>query len=199
MRTKVRINEVLALLAITSMVFVLSCAGAPAAKPGAPEWVNKGSGAFPGDQGVIMYGVGVVNKSPNIAMMRTKSHNRARTELAAAMETYVASFIKDFMQEHMDYMDPKSSGSQEFTSAVSKSVTEATLVGAEIVDHWNDPDGNLYSLCRMPLDSSFLKNFSNRAAEAIRERKAAVLEGKANQMLEDLDKELEKKTQRQGY
>lgn len=198
MRTKVRINGVLALLAITSLIFVLSCGGAPV-KPGAPDWVNKGSGAFPGDQGVVMYGVGVTGKSPNIKMMRTKSHNDARVQMAAAMETYVASFIKDFMQEHMDYMDPKSSGSQEFTSAVSKSVTEATLVGAEIVDHYNDPDGNMYSLCRMPLDSSFLKNFSNRAAEAIRERKAAVLEGKANQMLEDLDKELEKKTQRQGY
>jgi hypothetical protein len=199
MRKKARINGVLALLAITSLVFVLSCGGKAPVKPGAPDWVNKGSGAFPGDQGVIMYGVGVTNKSPNISMMRTKAHNRARTEMAAAMETYVASFIKDFMQEHMDYMDPDSSGSQEFTSAVAKSVTEATLVGAEIVDHWTDPDGNMYALSKMPLDSSFLKAFSNKAAEALRERKAQMLESKANQMLEDLDKELEKKTQRQGY
>ncbi len=199
MRKKARIKGFLAILAITSLVFVLSCGGKTPVKPGAPEWVTKGSGAFPGDQGVIMYGVGVTGKSPNIAMMREKSHNRARADISKAMETYIASFIKDFMQEHMDYMDPDSSGSQEFTSAVSKSVTEATLVGAEIVDHWTDSDGNMYSLCKMPLDSSFLKAFSNKAAEALRERKAQMLESKANQMLEDLDKELEKKTQRQGF
>lgn len=181
-------------LGIMGVAFIAACAGAPPK----PDWVDKGSGAFPGDRGTALYGVGVASKSPNVAMTRTRSENRGRAELAKVIETYIASFVKDFMQEHKDYMDPEASGSQEFTSAVSKSVAEATLVGSQIVDHWTDNEGNLYSLATLPLDNKFLEAFAGKAKESLRERKAQILENKANEMLKQLDEELAKKTERQA-
>lgn len=180
--------------AIGLAVLLGACAGAPSR----PAWVDKYGEAFPDNQKANLYGVGVSTKSLNPSMLRQKTEGRARQELAKQVETYVASFIKDFQQEHKDFMDPSSAGSQEFTAIVAKNVSEATLAGSQIVDHWTDNEGNMYALAKLPLDPQFIGEFSKKASEAIRERKAAVLEGKTNEMLKQLDEELSKKTQRQA-
>ena len=66
-----------------------------------------------------------------------------------------------------------------------------------IIDSYDDGD-NWYSLAKLPLESKFVEAFRARVAESIRDRKLAVAEDKANQMLEELDKELVKKTDRQS-
>lgn len=169
------------------------CAGAPEK----PDWIIKGSGAFPGDQGGVLYGVGIAAKSPNIVMQRTKADSRGRQELGRIINTYVASFMKDFMEEHQDFVDPAGSGSDEFTSYVSKQVSEATLVGSQIIDHYTDSDGTLYALAKLSVDD-VLANIRSKTEAALREKKRAILEHKTNEMLNTLDEELTKKREAQN-
>lgn len=171
-------------------LFALGCGGAP-------HWV-KGVADFD-DAGVTaLYGVGMTKQGQNPAATRAKAESRARTELAKQIETYSTSFIKDFMNEHQDYMaDPGAASSTEYFASVAKNIAEATLAGSMIIDSYDDGD-NWYSLAKLPLESKFMEAFRARVAESIRDRKLAVAEDKANQMLEELDKELVKKTDRQS-
>jgi hypothetical protein len=175
-------------LVLLIAVGLVACAGK--AKP--PEWVIKGSGAFPGDRGKALYGVGLSEKSANLAMSRTKSSDRARQELAKILNSYVATFMKDFMEEHKDYTDPAAGGSDEFTSYVSKSVSEATLVGSQIVDRWEDEEGRQYALAILAVDD-VLNQIGEKTKAALKEKKRGVLEGRSNDMLKSLDDQLGKK------
>lgn len=151
------------------------------------------------DAGVTaLYGVGMARKGPNLAATRTKAEARGRAELAKQIETYASSFIKDFIEEHRDYMaDPESQSSTEFFSSVAKNIAEATLSGSMLIDTYQD-DEHWYSLIKMTLDNKFVDQFKKRVAASVRTKQGVVLEEKTNQMLEDLDKELAKKTARQG-
>ncbi|MCX5859053.1 MAG: hypothetical protein NT056_04050 [Proteobacteria bacterium] len=188
-----RLIGVVAGAAFTASLFLAGCAGGPAK----PDWIIKGSGAFPGDQGGALYGVGIAAKSPNIAMQRQKADSRARQELGRVINTYVASFMKDFMEEHQDFVDKEGSGSDEFTSIVSKTVSEATLVGSQIIDHFNDSDGTLYALGKLAVDD-VLNQIKSKTQEALKEKKRAILEAKTNEMLNTLDDELKKKREAQN-
>lgn len=191
-----RMMGVAVAVGIACSLALAGCAGAPEK----PDWIVKGSGAFPGDQGGVLYGVGIAAKSPNIVMQRTKSDSRARQELGRIINTYVASFMKDFMEEHQDFVDPAGSGSDEFTSYVAKQVSEATLVGSQIIDHYTDSDGTLYALAKLAVDD-VLANIRSKTEAALRAKKRAILEHKTNEMLNTLDDELKKKrdAQNMGY
>ncbi len=184
-----RITKIVTGLSV--LAFLAACGGG--VKP--PEWVTKGSGAFPGDQGAVLYGVGVASKSPNIALQRKIADNRARQELAAQISTYVATFMKDFMEQHKDYFNPDAAGSDELVQFVSKSVSEATLVGSQIVDRWTDPrDGTLYSLAVLRVDD-VLNQIKEKTKQAIRAQHRAVVVEKANELVKELDKAVEQKRQ----
>ncbi len=191
-----RLIGVVAGAAFTATLFLAGCAGGPSK----PDWIIKGSGAFPGDKGGVLYGVGIAAKSPNLAMQRQKADSRARQELGRVINTYVASFMKDFMEEHQDFVDKKGTGSDEFTSVVSKTVSEATLVGSQIIDHFSDSDGTLYALGKLATDD-VLAQIKSKTEEALKERKGAILEAKTNDMLNALDDQLKKKqaAQDQGH
>ena len=174
----------LGLLGCTSMR--TTSEGLRVAKTG-PDWVLKGGAAFAGDEGKMLYGVGISGKSANPAMKRERANHRARLELSRGIKTYVAGFTKDFMREHSDLLDPKASGSEEYTEKVSKEVSEATLEGAQVVDQWEGPDGSFYALARLPkadMDAAF--------KEKMRAVKGAILKEKTEQALKDLDSELNK-------
>lgn len=176
------------------VVFTLgSCASGPKVRaPERPAWVDQGAGAYPGDQGECWYGVGIAAKSINPAMRRTKADHRARVDISRAVSSYVTGMIKDFMVDYPDYFHPELAGSEEFTSSVSKEITEATLRGAEIVDHWAAPDGTFYALARMPK-----KGVDDGLVDALRSRKGALLEAKTDMALKELEEELKKKDIRQ--
>lgn len=152
-----------------------------------PDWVMKGGAAFAGDEGKILYGVGVSGESMNPAMKRERAGHRARVELSRAVKVYVAAFTKDYMREHPDYFDASASGSEEYTEKVSKEVSEATLEGVQIVDNWEGPDGSFYALARLPkgdMDAAF--------KEKMRAVKGAILKEKTEEALKGLDEELKK-------
>jgi hypothetical protein len=160
---------------------------------GAPGWVSRGSGEFPGDRGRALYAVGMAGYDPNPRMQDLVAKNTGRTEMARQMETYVANLIKDFMQSHKDFADPSSASSIQFVQSVSKSVTEATLRGSKMVDSWRDPESKtLYVLMRMDL-KDMMADVQSTAQKKAREQQANLFKAKTDEALKALDAELEKR------
>lgn len=158
-----------------------------------PKWVSRGSGIFPGDKGRALYAVGMSTYEPNERLQRKLAGQDARVEIANQMQIYVAAMVKDFMQSHKDFADPKNSSSIAFTSAVSKSITEATLYGSTMLDSWRDPQTkNLYMLFTMPLGKALEESKAAVMAKA-REKAAETFKAKADEALKELDSELDKR------
>ena len=149
---------VLASLAIVGLV---ACGGgkkktdgdAPANLKGIdyPEWVNKGSGAFGGEQGRVFYGVGSASGIRNHALARTTADNRGRAEIARIFEVYSASLMKDYMAS-TTAGDMSASSEEQHVEQAIKSFSAVTLSGVQIVDHWFHPDGTVYALAQLDLE-----------------------------------------------
>lgn len=162
-----------------------------------PTWVMKGSGAFPGDREARIYGVGI-GQSHNLQMRKDMADNRARQELADTLKTTVQRLVKDYMKEHKDYFNMEAAGADEFVTIVSKSVTDAVLVGSQIIDRWEDEkSGALYALAVMDLNSSFYDQYKEKMKKAIREQHRAVIKTRVKEAEADLDKEIEKQRKRE--
>lgn len=117
-----------------------------------PEWVTKGSGAFGGEEGRVFYGVGSVSGIKNHALARTTADNRARAEIAKIFEVYSASLMKDYMAS-TTAGDMTASSEEQHVEQAIKTFSAATLSGVVMVDHWYHPDGTVYALARLDLES----------------------------------------------
>jgi hypothetical protein len=99
----------------------------------------------------VFYGVGAASGIKNAAMLRTTADNRARAEVAKVLESYVAVLSKDYMAS-TTAGDMSASSEEQHVEQALRSFSQTTLHGAEIVDHWKDPeDGSLYALCKLDL------------------------------------------------
>jgi hypothetical protein len=129
----------------------------------APEWVNKGSGAFKDGGQSVFYGVGLVQGIQNRALAVSAADDRARAEIAKIMNNYIAVLSKGYMASTTAGDMQKSSEEQHVQSTL-KSFAKFTLHGAQIIDHWKDPaDGTLFSLCK--LDMASIKKTLDEAKE----------------------------------
>ena len=119
----------------------------------APDWVNKGNGAFKdGGQGAF-YGVGIAQGIRNRAMAVTAADDRGRAELAKIMNSYVTSLTKDYMASVTAGSMDKSS-EEQMVSQTMKNFAKFTLNGAIPVDHWKDPsDGTMFALVKLDMDA----------------------------------------------
>lgn len=163
-----------------------------------PDWVTKGSGAFPGDRGKAIYGVGIASPDPNPGLQRNMARTGARAELARSKKAYVAELIKHFIQKHQDYFDEEYASSVDFYQQAAKQVTEATLYDSVEINTWFDkggdmgPKGTLYVLVMQPLDNQFLDVAQKQYESLIRRYKAQLLKQEADAALKELDAELQK-------
>jgi hypothetical protein len=122
------------------------------APDGTPKWVNRGSGAFDGEHGKCFYGVGVLQGVRNPALARQAADNRARGEIAKLFDLYVAAMMKDY-QRSTTAGNFKASAEEQDIVSTQKTITEVTLRGVEIRDHWTDPQtGTLYALAILDVD-----------------------------------------------
>ena len=189
-------RKVAVVSAVLAVIMLAGCASGPG-----PEWVRKGSGAFPGDRGNAIYGVGLAAKDPNPRLQRDKARMGARAELARTGKVYVAELIKDFMQQHRDWFDQEYASSVEFYQQAGKAVTEATLYGSQEIDSWFDRDGDymhagtLYVLMILPLDNEFFDVAQKQYESLIRRHQAQLLKKEADAALKELDEELKKARQ----
>lgn len=120
----------------------------------APEWVNKGSGAFKNDGGKqVFYGVGSVQGVRNIPLARASADDYGRAELAKIMNSYVTSLSKGYMAS-VTAGDMSKSSEEQMVSQTMKNFTKFTLAGSVPVDHWVDKENNIvYALVKLDMAS----------------------------------------------
>jgi hypothetical protein len=159
----------------------------PSIYDGAPDWVQKGSGAFGGERGKSFYGVGAASNIRNESLRRTAADAMARTEIAKIMNTYAASLTKIY-QESTSGGDPntQSQESQMVTNAV-KNFTQSQLNGVEVVQHWISNDGTSeFALAQ--LDFSSFKDNMNQVKQ-LNDRAREVIKARADQAFGELGAE----------
>ncbi|OGR85322.1 MAG: hypothetical protein A3J74_05315 [Elusimicrobia bacterium RIFCSPHIGHO2_02_FULL_57_9] len=148
------LSKINALFFVAVMTSVIGCSGRTVSGPiaeKAPEWVNKGNGAFKDGDGAVFYGVGIAQGIRNRSLAVTASDDRARGEIAKIMNSYVAVLTKDYMASTTAGDMSKSSEEQHITQTL-KNFAQFTLHGAVIVDHWKDPaDGTMFALCKLDM------------------------------------------------
>ena len=156
-------KAVVSVFAVMSVFALAGCGGKKAEAPAktngpiaaqAPEWVNKGSGAFADAGGTsVFYGVGMVTGIQNRALSVQAADQRARAEIAKSLDNYVAVLTKDYMASTTAGTMDKSSEEQH-VSATLKGFTKFTLQGTIIIDHWKDPaDGTMFALAKLDMAS----------------------------------------------
>ncbi|HVA66220.1 MAG TPA: hypothetical protein VNK24_04770 [Elusimicrobiota bacterium] len=139
------------------LTFIAGChhyVVSPIAK-NAPDWVNKGNGAFKDGGQSVFYGVGSVQGIRNIPLAQMSADDRARGELAKIMNDYVATLTKDYMAS-TTAGDMTKSSEEQMVSSTMKNFAEFTLHGAVIVDRWVDRSVNppvYYSLCKLDMNA----------------------------------------------
>lgn len=155
-----------------------------------PGWVIKGSGAFGGDQRVF-YGVGAIGGIHNTGLAWTAAGDRARNELAKVFEVYSASLMKDYAASTMAGDVNEVSEEQHVVNAI-KTFTAETLHGVEVIDRWVHPDGTVFALARLDLDS-----FTARIEETreLSRRVKDQIKRNAAKAFADLDSEIEKRAE----
>jgi hypothetical protein len=160
---------------------------------GTPRWVNRGSGAYEGEHGKCFYGVGVLAGVQNPGLARQAVDNRARGEIAKMFDLYIAAMMKDY-QRSTTAGDFKASAEEQDIVSAQKTITEVTLRGVEIRDHWTDPrDGTQYALALLDFQNTL------KSLEDVRQLSARVrdhVRANARRAFEDLDRELQKRTDR---
>lgn len=134
-----------------------------------PDWVLRGSGAFGGEEGRVFYGVGLVSGIKNHALARTTAENRARAEIAKTFEVYSASLMKDYMAS-TTAGDMSASSEEQHVEQAIKTFSAVTLSGVVIANIWHHPDGTVYALARLDLDS-FTNNLDkmNELSDKVRD------------------------------
>ena len=144
-------------LALAASVLFSACASngkpAPIAN-NAPEWVNKGSGAFKDTAGKqVFYGVGIMQGVRNRALAVSGADDRGRAEIAKIMNSYVTVLTKDYMAS-VTAGDMTKSSEEQLVSQTMKNFAKFTLHGATPIDHWKDPsDGTMFSLVKLDMSS----------------------------------------------
>lgn len=140
---------------------------------GTPKWVNRGSGAYETEQGKAFFGVGIVQGIQNEGLARPTADNRARAEIAKIFDLYIAAMMKDY-QRSTTAGDFKASAEEQDVVSAQKTITEVTLRGVEIRDHWMNPaSGALYALAVLDMENIMksletAKNLSAKIRDHVR-------------------------------
>ena len=113
---------------------------------GAPDWVNEGTQAIHNDDGRLLHGVGMAPPMGDISLQKATAENRARTQIARALSTYIDATINDYTAT-MGYGDPDTSIERDIVSN-----TQLSLAGARIIGDWKDKrTGNLFAAAELDL------------------------------------------------
>ncbi len=193
------------LVCLVVLAAVVAACGGPSGPPprtapripyeSGPKWVHKGSGAYNVGGRKVFYGVGIVQGIRNEGLARQTSDNRARAEIAKIFDLYVAAMMKDY-QRSTTAGDFKNSSEEQDVLSVQKTITEVNLRGVEIRDHWQNPrSGALYALAVLDLDG-IMKNINQ--ARQLNAKVRDYVRDNARKAFNDLDRELNKRTGREG-
>ncbi len=133
------------IFAVIFAAVLAGCAGNKVAS-GAPDWVNKGQGAFKDNN---LYGVGMVTGMQNRALAVDTADNRARAKIAEVLNNNVEKMTRDYMASTAAG-DMKRSSEEQDIRAGLKTFVQTNLTGVVIVDHWRDTsDGTMFALAKL--------------------------------------------------
>ncbi len=139
-------------LVVVSLASLTACSGKHKLVAGAPEWVNKGSGAFDDEGDRVFYGVGGITGISSQTLAVQTADQRARADIAKQLDTYVANLYRDYQTSTAATMGQQEAQAQHVEQSL-KTFTQVSVKGAKVVDHWKDPETNtIYSLVRLDLD-----------------------------------------------
>lgn len=140
-------------IVLAAMVFSAGgCSSKHKMVPGAPEWVNEGSGAFEDSGEKVFYGVGAVTGITSPSLKAQAADQRARADIARQLDTYVANLYRDYQRATPESMG-RPAVEEEHVEQSLKSFTQVTVRGVRIMDRWREPETDtLYSLARIDLD-----------------------------------------------
>jgi len=160
---------------------------------GSPKWAHRGSGAYDTENGKAFFGVGIVQGIQNEALARQTADNRARGEVAKMFDLYVAALMKDY-QRSTTAGDFKASAEEQDVVSAQKTITEATLRGVEVRDHWYNPrTGSIYALAVLDLNG-IMKSLQK--AKQLNAQVRDFVRANAKKAFNDLDKALQKRSER---
>ena len=156
---------------------------------GAPDWV-KGKGCPDKKTNKEICAVGSIGGTRNVSLAREAAIERARVQMARTLQDKVMAMLKDYQAT--------TTGGQEFgTSAadeqhardVSKTVTDTTLAGTEIIDSWVSNKGTYYALVALDVDK--FKDTVNKIQNLSESIRKAVID-RADNAFKELDDEIDK-------
>jgi hypothetical protein len=158
---------VFALVAIAALGACGHNKGAISANSSAPDWVNRGSGAFKDEGGKpVFYGVGIVDNVRSLSLAVETGDDRGRAAIAKIMNSYVTSLAKSY-ESSVSAGDPSKISEEQMVSQTSKVFTQFQLHGALPVNHWVDRSDAAhpiyYSLIK--LDMSAIQNSLDQSKE----------------------------------
>ena len=168
-------------------LIAISCAGPGATNSGSteereskdiPDWFLN-----PPTAEDYLYGVGEAKKQ-NPTLAKKTATSRARAEISEIVRVKVSSMLKDFMQESGA---GGNASALEFSEAVTKQVSDNTLIGSSIKESYIAEDGAIYILVEYPMN-----NIKEDAIGAAKNKEALYNEFKANQSFEALEEAINK-------
>ena len=139
-----------------------------------PDWIDMGSGAFPGDVGSAFYGVGLAEAKthPTLSSRRTAADLNARAELARSFKTKIDELLKAYERI---VSDGTLTTVESFHQQATTALTNITLTGAFIVNRYFDRSEKAqYSLARMSI--SDFKNQIEQLEELSDEVESIILD-----------------------
>jgi len=186
------------LIACVAVAYIVGCDSTPKVvtppKPDVPAWINDPDSLFPGDKGKAVYQVGMSGTTINPQMARERAEEDGRAKLARFIETQVGTMIKNWMAEAVDYVNPDTNTSKQFTESVSRSVADVTLVGSKGVKYWPElPEAgkSYYVLMSLTRDDEFFKAIKEQAEKAMKEQKTEERDKMLKVRMEDAIKSLD--------
>lgn len=164
---------------------------------GVPQWTFNRGAAFSGEREVF-YGVGNTDGIQHSALRRRSAEAAARRDLANIMNVYVAGLFKEYLA-NTTAGNMEAASVEQHVEDVTKQVTDATLVGSQIVQYWENPKNpkQAYALARLDLEQ-FLKTMEKyeSAMDQFKDLDAEIKESvkkNARHSFGELNQELEKK------
>ncbi len=146
-----RLIQILQLFFLVTLLFGVGCSGKHELVKGAPDWVNKGSGAFEDAGDNLFYGVGSVTGVKSLSLSRETAEQRARAEVARQLHSYVTSLYRDY-QVATGIGQDKAPLEEQHIDGTLKNLSQVTVRGAKVIEFWREPETDtLYALVRTDL------------------------------------------------
>ena len=148
---------------------------------GAPDWVLKGKGS----DGEVIYGVGAIAGTRNVALARSTAEGRGRTEIARSLEVGIESMLKDYQSTTTGgEFFALAANDEQHIEDVSRQMTNITLTGTRQEDLWISKTGTLHVL--MALDIDDFKE-AIQGMDQLNEELRKAVEERADEAFLDLD------------